>query len=39
MTTVSISIVDWLDKSLNFYFGQGYNDRFLWNTVVKKYGE
>ena len=34
MATVSIPIVDWLDKPQSFYFVQGYEDRFLWNTVV-----
>lgn len=34
MATVSILIVDWLDKPKSFYFRQGYEDRFLWNTVV-----
>ncbi len=34
MATVSIPIVDWLDKPQSFYFAQGYEDRFLWNTVV-----
>lgn len=36
MATVSISIVDWLDKPKSFYFEQGYEDRYLWNTVVTK---
>lgn len=34
MAAVSIPIVDWLDKPQSFHFAQGYEDRFLWNTVV-----